>query len=168
MGTPVAREAATFSEELRGPPWLRILGILSGLMVVTATPVFWWGIVETWGSPSSVNLLLGFSVFVLAVGGAAVMGICNSTRVLVRGRRLYGFVTPLRVMNVDLGAVRSSEHTTTSPAAAGGIGYRWTPGGGVLLLDAGSAIDLVLLDGKRYTVRSDRPEELSAAIASSR
>jgi hypothetical protein len=157
-----------FVEEQSGPAWLRALGALAALILIAAAALLVAGIAQLWGQADAL-LLLGCLVLLVAlVGFTAATGLLNRITVRVAAGRIVGRLSPFRVFAIPAGEVVGMRPAEATVSRAGGIGFRLTRTGRYLLFDDGPAVALQTRAGRTYVIRSDRPDELVAAIETAR
>jgi hypothetical protein len=153
-----------FIEEQSGPAWLRALGVLAAVILVGAAALLVAAIARLWGRFDALLLLGTLVVLIGVVGLAAVTGLSNRITVRVADGRIVGRLFPFRVFAVPVGDIVDLGRDEVTTVRAGGIGYRLTRTGRYLLFDDGPAVALQTRAGRTYVIRSDRPDELVAAI----
>jgi hypothetical protein len=157
-----------FIEEQSGPAWLRALGALAAVILVGAAALLIAAIARLWGRSDALLLLGTLVVLIGVVGLAAVTGLSNRITVRVADGRIVGRLFPFRVFAVPSGDIVGLGSDEVTTVRAGGIGYRVTPTGRYLLFDGGPAVVVQTRSARTYVVRTNRPDELIAAIEAAR
>ncbi|WP_314097647.1 hypothetical protein [Microbacterium foliorum] len=152
-----------FRETVTGPRWLAIAGVatLVFLAVVTAiaAPVVVGNADRIGGWVLALLIVAFFLIF-----GAGLMGLTRRMAVSVSETHVDARLTPFRVMHIPLAQIEDVDVTEVTPVQAGGVGWRIVGSDRFVLWSAGSAVRLRLTSGGSRVIRTDRADELSAAI----
>jgi hypothetical protein len=157
-----------FVEEQSGPTWFRALGVLAAVILVVASALLVASIARLWGQTDALLLLGALVVLVGIVGLTASTGLSNRIAVSVDDSRIVGRLAPFRVFTIPADEIVESRPDEVTIVRAGGLGYRLMPTGRYLLFDDGPAVAVHTRGGRTYVVRTDRRDELVAAIEAAR
>ena len=155
-----------FHDTTIGPRWLAIAGASSLVLVVVisviAVPVVWGQIDRIAPGVLAVGALA-----LLAVIAAGVLGMVRRITVAVSPSHLDARLVPFRVMHVPLSRIVEVRVGDVDPVTAGGIGWRLVGRRRFVLWSAGPAVWVTLNDGSTRVVRTDRADDLRAALSAS-
>ncbi len=164
MGVIDSRGVPLFREVQRFRSWIFYLPI------AIVTVVVWWKFYEQVirGRPQGTEPLPNWAAWTLAIvfglGFPAFAFLVRLVTEVVPGElsvRLY----PFRTVRFPVADIRSLEVREYSPLREfGGWGVRVGPGGKAYNAYGNLGVQLVLADGRRVLVGSQRPQELEAAL----
>ena len=154
--------------------WLRpvLLGI-SALLIV----LFGWGLYQQiilhqpWGDrPMSDTGLVVLSIVMFALPFALPFFFLRSKLVVTVDREVVRVsLVPFARRSVPITEIAQAQPRKCNPLREfGGVGVRWTPNGWAYLVAGDMGVQLLLVNGKRIFVGSQRPDELAAAIATAK
>ncbi len=155
-----------FHDTSIGPRWLAIAGVASLLLVVVISVIAFPVVRGQIDRIGPVALTVG-ALALLAVVAAGVLGMLRRITIAVGPTHLDARLVPLRVMHVPLSRIVEVRVADVDPAAAGGIGWRIVGRRRFVLWSAGPAVWVTLSDGSTRVLRTDRADDLRAALSSS-
>jgi hypothetical protein len=162
-------ERPTFREEQRLRQWWIIAIILA------IAGLGWWAFLaqivggEPWGSRPAPDWAVWLIFFACGVGLPLLILLARLV-VTVTDRDVRIRWIPFARKTIPLADVESAEARTYRPIREyGGWGIRWRPGHGTAWNASGDrGVELVLANGKKVLIGSQRAEELEEAIRSAR
>ena len=161
------RRPVLFRETLIGPRWLAATGASTLILLAVVTAISAPVVITRADAVGGWMIALLVAAFVLIVF-AGVVGLTRRITISVSDLHLDVRLTPLRVMHIPLEEVDRAEVGDVTPGQAGGLGWRLAGSEQFALWSAGSAVRVALTGGRSRVLRTDRPEELRAAILSVR
>lgn len=129
--------------------------------------VMWLAIPELIAAPEELNAgivaLLAVSTAMVVIAG--VLLILRRSTVVITGTHVDAHLDPFRIMHISLEAIDGVEIIDVDVSDSLGWGWRLAGTEQYLLWSAGPAVRLTLTDGRSRVLRSDRADELVAALA---
>ncbi|PPF78263.1 hypothetical protein C5B96_14805 [Subtercola sp. Z020] len=173
-GAGGGRDVAEFHEELGGPRWVRIAGVvvLAAAVLLTGDAV----VVEPQNYRGAGLIAAIVAVVVLVLLGILLLVVRTTTT--VTRSQLTIALAPVWRRSMPRSAVTAARVVDVTVREFGGVGYRALPAGRRgLLLSSGPAVEFRVVEpaapsassagaapGRVYTVRTDRPADLLAAL----
>jgi hypothetical protein len=159
-----AAELPVFREVQRFRMWI------FWLPIAIVTFVVWWQFTEQiiLGHPQGTEPIPNWAAWVLAlVFGLGFPAFALLIRLIIEvtGAALVVRLFPFRPVPLPLGEIKSAEARDYSPLREfGGWGVRTGPGGKAYNAYGNRGVQLVMVDGRRILVGSQRAEELAALL----
>jgi hypothetical protein len=145
-----------------------IWGLLAGVFLLVVGS-FTWGVISEPEKVAGGVWILPAAIFLSIYGGVALLLWFMRLTVRVDHHHLHVRFFPLLTKNIPLEEIEQAEARTYRPILEyGGWGLRYGWKGTAYNVSGNRGVQLVLRNGKRILIGSQRAEELAAAIRAAR